>query len=894
MRALTIFGALIILVTAQAVAAPDDHPFPMRQAEADRKAAAADRFEQFLLRETLDPNQEQYDTRFVELDLDFDTTAQTLVGSVTIRVTVVNGSISTLVLDLDAALAVNAVGLAATGWSHAGDLLTLNLDRSYNTAEDLTVRVDYSGTPDPAHGAFGFETAESKPLIWSLSEPFGARTWFPIKDTPSDKVDSASIKFTVPVPMKAISNGTLDQVVDLGSKRRFEWFEHYPIAIYLISITAHDYTEQSLPINTVAGPLDLTNWSYAGSSAAAASALSLTETMMLAFEQDFGAYPFMDEKYGQVEFNWGGGMEHQTITSLCCWAAPGLVAHELGHQWFGDQVTCNSFTEIWVNEGFATYSEALWKEASAGIEAYRDEMRAARYLGPGTIRVPEADLDNTARIFDSGLSYNKASWVPHMLRWVMGDTDFFLFLKAYTSDPVLSYGTASTADVQRVAEDISGLDLQAFFDQWVDTPWYPTYALDWDAVPSTGGWSITLQLTQLQTHRIYSMPVPVRITTTAGTVDVTIASSQAVDTLVLELADQPVSVALDPDDWVLHAVEPAVPDPTFDRGILLVNGVDIDVYGAEIRNALNDSTFTGYQPFEFWNLFGTPGGGYPSALPAPRGEGPVPAAVLDDYSTVVWLGNDYNGDASAWLDAAILDYLNKGGNVVLLGRRGRSFLTQARINYLGVGFATTSDQTVNNATADYPGMTTMNRSGTQSLVSPLDPAPLQPETTILLRDSTNPAWALGVWRQPAGGGSLRSGGGHFVHLAGRPYRWDRISLRTNTEFILTQIIGEPNVPTAIGDPPSLRSGLTGAVPNPFNPRVRIGFSLERTSPVSLVVFDLRGRRVRTLIEENRPAGTGSTIWDGTDDSGRSVASGVYTVRFVGAGKTDLEKVTLVR
>lgn len=580
MRALTVLGSLFILLSATATAAPvDDHPHPMRQAEADRKAAAVERLQWSLLRETLDPNQEQYDTRFVELDLDFNTIGQSLVGSVMIRATVVGSAISTLVLDLDAALTVNTVGLAATGWSHSSDLLTLSLDRSYNPGEDISVLVEYSGTPDPAHGAFGFDSAEGKPLIWSLSEPYGARTWFPIKDTPSDKADSASIKFTVPVPMIAVSNGTLGPVVDLGSKRRFEWFERHPIAIYLISIAAHEYTEQSQTISTAAGSLELTNWSYAGSSTAAASALGLTESMMLAFEQDFGAYPFIDEKYGQVQFNWGGGMEHQTITSLCCWQAPGLIAHELGHQWFGDLVTCDSFTEIWVNEGFATYSEALWLEASVDIEAYRDEMRAARYLGPGTVRVPEADLDNTARIFDSGLSYNKGSWVLHMLRGVMGDTDFFLFLKAYASDPALSYGTASTADVQRVAEDISGLNLQGFFDQWIDTPWYPTYALDWSAAPSPGGWELSLQLTQLQTHHIYSMPVPVRVTTTAGTVDLSIDSSLAVEVLVVELADEPVSVALDPDDWVLHAVEATVPDPTFDRGILLVNGVDIDVYG---------------------------------------------------------------------------------------------------------------------------------------------------------------------------------------------------------------------------------------------------------------------------------------------------------------------------
>jgi hypothetical protein len=883
----------ILLLAAPLLGAFDDHPHPMRKAEADRKAAAADALRSGAFRETLDPNQEQYDTRFLDLDIAFDTAQASVDGSIRIRVTVSGDAISTLVLDLDDALTVDGVGLAAVTHSHVGDLLTLTLDRAYTPGEDLEVQVDWSGVPNSNLGAFGFDTADGKPLIWSLSEPFGARTWFPVKDTPSDKADSASIKFTVPEPMIAVSNGTLEQVVDLGTTRRFEWMERHPIAIYLISIAAHDYVEQSRAVATNAGPLPLVNWSYASDAGAALANLDLTEQMMLDFEQMFGPYPFMDEKYGQAQFNWGGGMEHQTATSLCCWGIEFLIAHELGHQWFGDQVTCDSFTEIWVNEGFATYSEALWQEASNGAEAYRNEMRAARYFGPGTIRVPESDLGNTSRIFSSGLSYNKASWVVHMLRWVLGDSDFFEFLKAYLNDPALTYGTARTEDVQRVAEQVSGKDLQAFFDQWIDTEYYPTYSLLWGKSAQPGSWDLSLELAQLQSHHVYSMPVPVRVTTTNGTVDFVIDSNEPVEQVVLPLADEPIAVELDPDDWVLHAEEASIASPTFDRGILLVNGVDIDVYGSEIRNVLNDSICTGQQPFEFWNLFPAPAGGYPSGLPAARGEGTIAAEILGEYSTVVWLGNDYNGDTGAWIDAAILDYMLKGGNVVLLSRRGTSFLTQTRLQYLGTDFAAI-DQTLGNASATFAGLVDMTRTGTQSYCAPLDPTPLQPETTLLFSDGLNPAWATGLWRQPVGGGSLRSGGGHFVHLAGRPYRWEPTALRANMEFILSQIIGEPEIPTATSPVRALRHGLTGLSPNPFNPRVRIDFSLDRPGPVELVVFDLRGRRVRTLLHESRPAGEDAVVWDGTDDSGGSVASGVYTIQFRAAGRADHGKVTLVR
>lgn len=885
---------LLLLSIAPVASGFDDDPRAGRHPEAAFKAAATDRARRSAARESLDPNQELYDTRYLDIDLGLDPVTETIDGVVIVRVTVVAGPISSLVLDLDQALQVDAVGLAATAWSHGADRLTLTLDRAYATDEDLEVLVEYSGTPDPAAAAFGFELADGKPLIWSLSEPYGARTWLPVKDTPADKADSASIRLTVPEPLIAVSNGTLEQVVDLGAERRYEWVERYPIAIYLISVAAHEYVEQSQIVNTNAGPLTLVNWSYASSAASAASNLGATGQMMLAFEQGFGPYPFMDEKYGQAQFNWGGGMEHQTVTSRCCWSVDFLTAHELGHQWFGDRATCESFTDIWLNEGFATWTEAYWLEASAGQAAYRAEMQAARYLGPGTVRVPEGSLGNSNRIFDSNLSYDKGSWIVHMLRGVMGDPDFFAFLPAYLDDPAVSYGTATTADVQRVAEQVSGLDLQAFFAQWVDEEWYPTYQLGWNSVGAGGGYDLTVELAQLQTHHVFTMPVPIRVTTAGGVVDLVVQSDEPLETALFPLVDEPLAVELDPDGWVLHAEESPVPDPTFHRGLLLVNGVDIDVYGSEIRTALSDSSFTGLREFEYWDLFGTPSGGYPPGLPAPRGEGGLPADVLDDYSTVVWLGNDYNGDVGAWIDAAILDYLEKGGNVVLLSRLGRGFLTQTRLAYLGTDYATTSYRTVNDADAQWPGLVDMGRLNTQSLVDPLITTGLEPETTVLFGDAAVPSWALGIWRQPAGGGSLRGAGGHFVHIAGRPYRWVHPTLRANMEVILTDLLGEPVTATTTPPATTRVQGLTGVTPNPFNPRVLIEFSLREPARVELSIHDLRGRRVRTLLGAERGAGPGQVIWDGRDDSGRAVASGVYTVRLDAGGEVDHEKITLLK
>lgn len=895
------FGYVLLTFALAGAAEPD--PFadldvfaPHRHAEALRKATAAQQWTQELARATTDPNQERWDVRFVDLDLDFDTVGESVAGTASFRVTVLEGPLVEVVLDLDAALTPTAATSAggATAFSHVGDRLTVALDRPYALGELLEFSVTYSGTPDQAAGAFGVESVSGQPLIWSLSEPFGARTWWPCKDAPSDKADSASIKFTVPSSLIAVSNGTLEQVVDLGSKRRFEWFERYPITTYLISIAAYPYTEQTLSWQPQVGaPMPVTVWSYPASAGSALNAAFLTRDMLTAFEERFGPYPFVLEKYGQAQFQWGGGMEHQTASSMCCWNLPYLVAHELAHQWFGDQVTCADFTEIWVNEGFATYSEALWREVTEGPAGYFDEMLASRYLGGGTIRVPEESLDDFSRVFSSGLSYNKASWVLHMLRGVIGDDDFFAFLKAYASDPLVSYGVATTDDVRRVAEQVSGRDLTAFFTQWIDFPWYPTFAFEWSTREAGGGHEIDVELTQLQTHLVYEMPITVRITTASGSTDHRIEMNETVELATYASTEIPLGVELDPDSWVLSATEASVPAPSFDRGVLVVNGVDWASYGSEITSAYADSAFSGEQPFEFWDVFGAPAGGYVAQLPAPRGNGAVPPEVLGEYSSVVWVGNDFQGDLSYWIDAAILSYLGKGGNVLLLTRRGSQFLTQPRLDYLGARVLDGGDITAGGALAQLPELVAMSAINTQTLVTPLEPSGAVGTSTLFL-DAAAPSRSLGHWRPSDGSATVRPQGGHFAHVAGRPYRWNRAQLRTNVETILGGLFGEPFVPVAADATPTLRTRLLEPVPNPFNPRVRVGFVLERNERAVIEVFDVRGRRVRTLLDEVRPSGEGAVVWDGSDDAGKTVASGVYTVSLRSGAHRDRTKITLLR
>ena len=499
-------------------------------------------------------NQTAFDFHFYDLDLHPDPATWVLTASVRMLASVVAGPVTTLELDFNSsAMTVDGVtcaGLPRT-FTHASDLLTVSLDRTYQTGEMVDVTVSYHGTPyiGAMGGAFTFQKHQGTPLITTLSEPFDARQWWPCKDDPSDKADSVDIRVTVPSGMITASNGTLVESTDNGTTAYRHWKCRHPIATYLVSIASYAYTTSSDWYTPTAGnPMEIQFYLFHEDVNSSAAVNAKVKTMIAAYAARFGEYPFLEEKYGEAEFTWGGGMENQTCTSLGTFSES-VVAHELTHQWFGDAITCRDFHHIWLNEGFATYGEALWAEAQDGPAAYATSMAAKRYLGSGTIYVP--DLSNVNRIFDTDLSYRKPSWVLHMLRHILGDATFFSALRSYLLQ--LGGSTGVTEDFQHVCESASGLDLGPFFQEWIYGEYYPQYQVGWWSTPAGGGYDVTLQLQQVQTWQRFWMPVDVRIQTASGPQNFVVNNSPlAFQSFTLHVAGAPTSLTIDPDNWILQ------------------------------------------------------------------------------------------------------------------------------------------------------------------------------------------------------------------------------------------------------------------------------------------------------------------------------------------------------
>ncbi len=901
-RALLLITALMLLVLLQAagaIAAVDDDPVAKREEilehrwqEAASKNIMAKGLMAAEVEKTL--NQSLYDVHHYDLDLDLDPVARVLTGTVTVTAEVTGASISTLDLNLTLGLAVTATtsGGSATTFSRSGAVLTVNLDRAYSTGETVVVEVNYNG--NPASGAFGWSSHDGKDMIWTLSEPYGARDWWPCKDLNSDKADSVDIIVTVPDNLVVASNGLVVSDVDNGSTRTTHWKSNYPIATYLVSLAIHPYTTYSDWYTPQGGgdPMEVQFFIYSDHVGVVEPNYALTVPMIDAFAKAYGEYPFVDEKYGHAEFTWGGGMEHQTLTSMGGWSED-LISHELAHQWWGDMVTCEDFGHIWLNEGFATWSEAYWAEQYYDFATYQEYMSIASYYGPGTIFVEDPLIEN---IFDGNLAYNKGSWIVHMLRGVLGDTDFFDGLALYRSNHL--YGSATTEQLQTALETVSGRDLTAFFQQWIYGDYFPIYTYDWTEGPQLG--EITVTITQEQTDTgLFSMPIRLRVGTTEGNIDFTVENSLATEDFVLTVPGTAESVILDPDRWILRQVRTEVTDPTFDRGILLVNGVHWDSYGEEIFSAYEDSVFWGDNRVTFWDCFSEPIDGYPANLPEPIGHDAVPASILGSYSAVIWVGNNYNGDLAKWAETPIQSYLEAGGNLLLMTRTSKSFLAGDLTDYLGVTWAEET-ASLGNCVAVASGLVNIPFIGPQSW-NDVYLTSVGSESTLLFNDTAafSGARGTGVWASPAGGGAFRDTGGQFVHLAGRPYRMDHDILRQNVEYILEHYLNEPF--TSISAVPGENTvqkvpvTLDQNFPNPFNPVTTISFNLTAPGPVRLSVYDVSGRLVRTLVDEGEvTAGEHEAIWNGQDQSGRAAAAGVYFYNLETEGYSRTMRMTMVK
>ena len=503
---------------------------------------------------TLTQNQNKIDISFYELDIDIDFSSNIISGYVLIK-----GTKSTVAppdyieLDLYNNMVVDSVFLndSQVSFSHDSDIIKIPADENMI----FSLKVFYNGTPEHCGaGGFKFDNHLDIDHVWTLSEAYCARSWWPCKDDPSDKADSVNIKVTVPSQPEFIvaSNGLLESTEVNGGKRTFFWKERYPITTYLVSLAIYPYTiwsEQYIsPISN--DTMAIEHYVFPDRYELSYPNYSLTGEMLSFFSNLFGEYPFISEKYGHADFKWGGGMEHQTLSSMGSFSQ-NLIVHELGHSWWGNLITCKTFNDIWLNEGFARYCQALWVENIDGEQAYFNFMNDHAYYGGGTIYVENPS--SNSQIFNSSLSYNKASWVLHMLRHKVGDEMFFEILKEYASNDSLAYNAASTADFQKICEDISGMDFEQFFQQWIYGDRYPKYELSW--------WSdeddiYKVKIDQIQSYGIFSMPIDLNFSGSVGplSVDTTIVVENNTASHLYEISGLDFfveNVTIDPNNWIL-------------------------------------------------------------------------------------------------------------------------------------------------------------------------------------------------------------------------------------------------------------------------------------------------------------------------------------------------------
>lgn len=394
---------------------------------------------------------------------------------------VIKSGYSEIVLDLSSELTVDSLYAAnLSGFSHENNQLTVKYSTPLMVGEILTMFIDYQGVP-AAGRAFSSDTTKAgNPVIWTLSEPYGAKDWWPCKQDLVDKIDSISITINCPPQFKAVANGLKVKEEIINGNRSFTFKHNYPITSYLVAIAVADYDvfNENIPYRDTV--LNFVNYVYPESKNEAVNQLKDFDKTLFLFDSLFGEYPFSNELYGHAQFTWGGGMEHQTMSFMGDFNH-GLVAHELAHQWFGDKITCGSWQHLWLNEGFATYATALSYEFLFEDDSYlRWKQNAMEIiLGNTNGSVFIEDTTDVGRMFDGALTYYKGAYLLHMLRWKMGDAAFFKSVQDYIHDEDLVYDYSLTENFQYHLKQNGGEGIDEFFNDWFYKKGWPSYNIKW-------------------------------------------------------------------------------------------------------------------------------------------------------------------------------------------------------------------------------------------------------------------------------------------------------------------------------------------------------------------------------------------------------------------------------
>lgn len=540
----------------------------------------------------IENTQTNYDVLFYDINIRINDTTEILYGHVRFVAEAAEDLVSTIQIDFFSNMSIDSI-VAFDGthlsYTRTGNVVELTLDNTYNSGEQFDFTFYYFGHPiEGGFQAFSFGSYLGLPVNASLSEPYYARTWWPCKDRMDDKADSFNIAIIVDTSMFVGSNGSLDSTIVNGDVHTFYYRVRYPMATYLFSVAASPYTvwEDEWVYNNGLDTMPIVNAVFPSRYSYSLPTLGVTPDALTYLSEGFGLYPFTEEKYGHSNFLWGGAMEHQTMTSTSYsnfgFSEP-VVVHELGHQWWGDMITCKEWGHIWLNEGWASYSEAEYFLRKDGWASYHSYMNGMDYSAGGRIYVN--DTTTVDSIFSS-IVYDKGAWVVHMLRGVLGDQKFYDGIDAYYNSEY-KFKAATTEEFRDVFEAATGEELDWFFEDWIYGTYRPTYRYSYFQEPSdTGGYDLYLRVEQRQTSlpTVFRMPVDFAFIH-AGNPDgdtLTLKCDERDKLFVLNFPYEVTDLDLDPMNWVLHYDIPT-------SWTIMISTTDEDLHHGEQYHLYNDT-----------------------------------------------------------------------------------------------------------------------------------------------------------------------------------------------------------------------------------------------------------------------------------------------------------------
>lgn len=503
------------------------------------------------------PNTLNYDVIHHDLRLNVDPAFYFVAGEVTTTFRALS-PMTTVTFDLANDLVVSSVTQNNQNLAfiqNNDNELVITLNESLVENQQTSVKIIYDGVP-PISGFQAFATSmhAGVPVMWTLSEPFGAKDWWPCKQDLNDKIESIDIYVTAPSQYIVASNGLMQSEVIEGSFKTTHHFHNYPIPAYLVAFAITNYEIFIQQAGTPPNDFPIVNYFYPENAQQYTIDAALTLPIMAFFEDIFEPYPFHLEKYGHAQFGWGGGMEHTTISFMGNFDR-GLIAHELAHQWFGNKVTCGTWKDIWLNEGFATYLSAMVIEALDGETAFINHktglINNITSQPGGAVYLTDQEATDVFRIFSGRLSYRKAAMVLHMLRWKMGDNQFIQACRNFLADSNLAFDYAVTTDLIGHFEAVYGSSLAEFFNDWLYNQGYPTYQINYQYFDSGDVKIIVNQTTSHPSVDFFEMPIELRLVGASGFQDVRLEHTSSGQQFIFPVAFEVIDVIFDPNKHII-------------------------------------------------------------------------------------------------------------------------------------------------------------------------------------------------------------------------------------------------------------------------------------------------------------------------------------------------------